>query len=184
MGRTGVCWDNAMAESFFSALKNERVHRTVYATKARAKTDVIAYIEGFYNSRRRHSALGYKKTQRRPLRLHPASHRSIRNPSTPLSEINTAGQTNEAGQGDERPAGVGSTWFFWLPIPWVGSACERRPASIAAVDAAPPRTSAPIPQIVPDRSRPIRWSRETGQVRPQPRPRGPQSGPRYTPSPR
>ena len=60
MGRTGVCWDNAMAESFFSALKNERVYRTVYATKARARRDVIAYIEGFYNSRRRHSALDYK----------------------------------------------------------------------------------------------------------------------------
>lgn len=60
MGRTGVCWDNAMAESFFAALKNERVYRTVYATKARARTDVIGYIEGFYNSRRRHSALGYR----------------------------------------------------------------------------------------------------------------------------
>ena len=60
MGRTGVCWDNAMAESFFSALKNERVYRTVYATKARAKRDVIAYIEGFYNTRRRHSTLNYK----------------------------------------------------------------------------------------------------------------------------
>jgi transposase InsO family protein len=60
MGRTGVCWDNAMAESFFSALKNERVHRTVYATKTQARRDVIAYIEGFYNNRRRHSALGYK----------------------------------------------------------------------------------------------------------------------------
>lgn len=66
MGRTGVCWDNAMAESFFSALKNERVYRTVYATKARARRDVVAYIEGFYNSRRRHSALGY----RRPNEVH------------------------------------------------------------------------------------------------------------------
>ena len=66
MGRTGVCWDNAMAESFFSALKNERVYRTVYATKAQARRDVIAYIEGFYNSRRRHSALGY----RRPNEVH------------------------------------------------------------------------------------------------------------------
>jgi putative transposase len=61
MGRTGVCWDNAMAESFFSAVKNERVYRTVYATKAQARRDLIAYIEGFYNSRRRHSALGYKR---------------------------------------------------------------------------------------------------------------------------
>ena len=61
MGRTGVCWDNAMAESFFSALKNERVHRTVYATKKQARRDVISYIEGFYNTRRRHSALSYKR---------------------------------------------------------------------------------------------------------------------------
>ncbi len=66
MGKTGVCWDNAMAESFFSALKNELVYRTVYATKAQARRDVIAYIEGFYNSRRRHSALGY----RRPNEVH------------------------------------------------------------------------------------------------------------------
>ena len=60
MGATGVCWDNSLAESFFAALKNERVYRTVYATKARGRADVIAYIEGFYNSRRRHSALQYR----------------------------------------------------------------------------------------------------------------------------
>jgi len=74
MGRTGVCWDNAMAESFFSALKNERVHRTVYPTKEHARRDVIAYIEGLYNSRRRHSALGYK----RPNEV----HYSYRQPNT------------------------------------------------------------------------------------------------------
>lgn len=50
-----------MAESFFSMLKNERVYRTVYTTKTQEKRDVIAYIEGFYNSRRRHSALDYRK---------------------------------------------------------------------------------------------------------------------------
>jgi len=61
MGRTGVCWDNSMAESFFSMLKNERVYRTVYATKAQARRDVISYIEGFYNNRRRHSALDYRR---------------------------------------------------------------------------------------------------------------------------
>jgi putative transposase len=65
MGRTGV-WDNSMAESFFSMLKNERVYRTVYATKTQARSDIIRYIEGFYNSRRRHSALGY----RRPNEVH------------------------------------------------------------------------------------------------------------------
>ena len=66
MGRTSVCWDNSMAESFFSMLKNERVYRTVYATKSQARSDVIRYIEGFYNSRRRHSPLGY----RRPNEVH------------------------------------------------------------------------------------------------------------------
>ena len=73
MGKTGVCWDKALAESFFSALKNERVHRTVYATKSQAKRDVIAYIEGFYNSRRRHSALGY----RRPNDIHYAYQKQV-----------------------------------------------------------------------------------------------------------
>ncbi len=41
LGRTGVCWDHSMAESFFSMLKNERVYRTAYATKLQARTDVI-----------------------------------------------------------------------------------------------------------------------------------------------
>lgn len=61
MGKTGICWDNSQAETFFSALKNERVYRTTYATKERARKDIIRYIEGFYNSRRRHSALNYQR---------------------------------------------------------------------------------------------------------------------------
>ena len=61
-----------MAESFFSALKDERVHRTVYATKGQAKRDVIMYIEGFYNNRR-HSALGY----RRPNDVHYAYQQQV-----------------------------------------------------------------------------------------------------------
>lgn len=60
VGRTGICYDNAMAESFFGALKNERVHRTQYPTRAHAYRDIARYIELRYNSRRRHSALGYR----------------------------------------------------------------------------------------------------------------------------
>lgn len=60
LGRTGVCWDNALAESFFAALKNERVYRTVYPTRKKAKQDIAQYIEIFYNRRRIHSGLGYR----------------------------------------------------------------------------------------------------------------------------
>lgn len=60
VGRTGVCWDNALAESFFAALKNELVHRTVYATRNNARSDIARYIEGFYNRTRLHSGLGYR----------------------------------------------------------------------------------------------------------------------------
>jgi len=59
MGRTGVCWDNAMAESFFATLKKELVHRTVFPTRKSAAREITKYIELFYNRRRIHSQLGY-----------------------------------------------------------------------------------------------------------------------------
>lgn len=59
LGKTGVCWDNAWAESFNGTLKNERVHRTVYPTREHARIDITRYIELRYNSRRLHSAIGY-----------------------------------------------------------------------------------------------------------------------------
>ena len=63
VGRTGVCWDNALAESFNAALKNERVHRTAYPTRRHAISDVTRYIEFRYNTRRIHSGLGYRTPQ-------------------------------------------------------------------------------------------------------------------------
>src|SRR5881398_3700606 len=60
VGRTGICYDNAMAESFFAVLKNERVHRTQYPTRRHAINDIARYIELRYNSKRLHSALAYK----------------------------------------------------------------------------------------------------------------------------
>ena len=60
VGRTGICWDNAMAESFFGALKNEWTNRMTFTTQAQARPEVVKYIEGFYNRRRLHSGLGYK----------------------------------------------------------------------------------------------------------------------------
>lgn len=57
MSRRGNCYDNAVAESFFSSLKKEQVKRRIYATREEAKADVFEYIEVFYNRKRRHSHL-------------------------------------------------------------------------------------------------------------------------------
>lgn len=60
IGRTGVCWDNAMAESFNGALKNELIYRTAYPTRKRASVAIAQYIEVFYNRQRLHSGLNYR----------------------------------------------------------------------------------------------------------------------------
>ncbi|MGH3408398.1 MAG: IS3 family transposase [Streptosporangiaceae bacterium] len=60
VGRTGICYDNAMAESFNAALKNELTRRTQYPTREHARRAIARYIEFWYNTRRRHSGLGYK----------------------------------------------------------------------------------------------------------------------------
>lgn len=60
MSRKGNCWDNAVAESFFKTLKVERVYRKVYSTRKEAEMDLFQYIEGWYNTRRIHSANNQK----------------------------------------------------------------------------------------------------------------------------
>ena len=59
MSRSGNVWDNAAMESFFSSLKTERIARKVYRTRDEARADVFDYIERFYNTKRRHSTIGY-----------------------------------------------------------------------------------------------------------------------------
>jgi putative transposase len=59
MSRSGNCYDNAVAESFFGTLKTELVHRTRYRTRDEARADVFEWIECWYNRKRRHSSLGY-----------------------------------------------------------------------------------------------------------------------------
>lgn len=54
----GNCYDNAVAESFFKTLKTELIYQNKYKTREIAKTSVFEYIEAFYNTHRRHSALG------------------------------------------------------------------------------------------------------------------------------
>ena len=60
MSRTACCYDNAPMESFFHTLKVELVHQRRWATREDARRDLFAYIEGYYNRRRIHSALGYR----------------------------------------------------------------------------------------------------------------------------
>ena len=60
MSRKGNCWDNSVAESFFSRLKEELVHWRNYQTRWEAKRDILNYITMFYNSQRLHSTLGYQ----------------------------------------------------------------------------------------------------------------------------
>jgi transposase InsO family protein len=60
LGRTGICFDNALAESFNGMLKTERVHRVTYPTRKKATQDIANYIEIFYNRCRIHSGLGYR----------------------------------------------------------------------------------------------------------------------------
>jgi len=76
MSRPGQCWDNAVAETFFAALKNELIYRNVWATRAEARRATFEYIEVFYNRRRRHSSLKY---------LSPASYEATRRASAKVA---------------------------------------------------------------------------------------------------
>ena len=59
MSRRANCWDNAVAESFFSTLKTELIYRVILLNPASAKTTIAEWIEVFYNGKRRHSSIGY-----------------------------------------------------------------------------------------------------------------------------
>lgn len=69
VGRKGQCWDNAVAESFFATIKTELLDRQAWPAKAKAHKAIFEYVEGWYNTRRRHSSLGY---------LSPATYEATR----------------------------------------------------------------------------------------------------------
>jgi len=58
MSLRGNCWGNAVAESFFSSLKTERIKKKIYRTREIAQSEIADYIDSFYNPTRRHSHLG------------------------------------------------------------------------------------------------------------------------------
>jgi putative transposase len=74
VGRKGQCWDNAVAESFFATIKRELIDTRTWPTRAGLHQAVFDYIEGWYNTRRLHSALGY---------LSPANYEAIRQTAHP-----------------------------------------------------------------------------------------------------
>ena len=63
MSRKANCWDNSVAESFFKTLKTELIYHTDYPTMQQAKLSIFEYIEGWYNKKRRHSALGNRSPE-------------------------------------------------------------------------------------------------------------------------
>jgi len=73
MGSTGVCWDNAVAETFFATLKKELVYRSSWPTRRELISEIFEYIEAFYNPRRRHSTLGYLS----PIEFEEGPRRSV-----------------------------------------------------------------------------------------------------------
>ena len=80
MSRKGNCWDNAVAESFFSSLKKERIKKHIYKNRELALTDVSDYIDTFYNRTRRHSHLGGLSPEQFEAAQKPAAPRCPLNP--------------------------------------------------------------------------------------------------------
>ena len=74
VGLAGECWDNAVAESFFATIKRELIDTRAWPTRAGLRTAIFDYIEGWYNTRRLHSSLGY---------LSPAEHEAIHQHADP-----------------------------------------------------------------------------------------------------
>lgn len=59
LGRTGVCYDNAVSESFFATYKKELIHTKPWPSITRLRTETEDWISNYYNTQRRHSTLGY-----------------------------------------------------------------------------------------------------------------------------
>ena len=73
LGRPGSCWDNAVAESFFSTLKSELIYRYSWPTRRQAELAIFDFIAGWYNQHRRHSTLGFLSPAEVERRTSPAT---------------------------------------------------------------------------------------------------------------
>ena len=75
VGMAGQCWDNAVAESFFATIKREVIDTRAWSTRAGLRAAVFDYIEGWYNTRRLHSSLGYMSPAAYEAHIH---HNAVR----------------------------------------------------------------------------------------------------------
>lgn len=91
MSRRGNCWDNAVAESFFSSLKKERIRKRIYKTRDLARADIFDYIEVFYNRARRHSHLGGVSPEGLVVRTEFVYGRGVSPLGLPNSPMSTSG---------------------------------------------------------------------------------------------
>ena len=78
MGSVGDGYDNVMAESFFASLECELIDRRSFKTKSEARMALFTYIEGWYNPRRRHSALSHRSPANFEATRRPNPHRDPR----------------------------------------------------------------------------------------------------------
>lgn len=76
VGRKGECWDNAVAESFFATIKRELIDTRSWPTRAGLRRGIFEYIEGWYNTRRLHSTLGYLSPAQYEALLHNADRQA------------------------------------------------------------------------------------------------------------
>jgi putative transposase len=73
LGRKGQCWDNAVSESWFATFKNELIYTRPWPTIAGLRTATFEFIEGWYNTRRLHSSLGYRSPAEYEATIHQES---------------------------------------------------------------------------------------------------------------
>lgn len=106
MGRTGCCYDNAVAESFFHSLKVEWIHGRDLRDRQEMRSVVFRYIEGYYNNRRRHSSLGYVSPTEFERCHHEEAQRSAasRHQAPPRSAAKRAPDLQEPGPNEVDPA--------------------------------------------------------------------------------
>ncbi len=91
VGRKGECWDNAVSESWFATIKTELIDTRPWPTRPGLRRAAFDYIEGWYNTRRLHSALGYRSpaTTKPPSARRPPPPRHDQHTNCPANRVNS-----------------------------------------------------------------------------------------------